>query len=482
MVRVVPEGRGLIYLPKRTSSQPKGVFIRGLSEYDVGHNIYSASYSLYYEVQTQNGTQQYFESYIAFTAYPMSLFVETTGVAYTSFNTEVVIDGKYYSIISPFLVEYDGKNINTVVIPSKINTNYEYLVRFGDDVLFLLVTPYGVAVYSVNRNAFYRITIPGKYLSRIDGIAVTMIGNTVFASAFYIENNMVNVVMLKAEFSYSDTVFSLVYSTQLVPPTQQNLGVAIDVVGNINYVVTVIRAGSSSPITNIGGASVELVSEIYYIVYNVATGSVNVVDSGVLKYRSIATGFPTFPTTPAIYGTKVTSIYGYYVFTLLYNNSVNSLEVYSFDINTMRIASTTIPNTNNNEMPYESFLQGNRVIIVSTQANNDVVQQGNIYYLPLDYYSYVIEDDGMTEVDVTEVVLSKNELVVAGKVKYVVDGSPCSGCRVEVYNAQSILGHQNGVQQRPIAYAITDNDGNFKIVKTLSNAPQDIDIVIVVMS
>ena len=223
-------GSGNIYLPINTDQKPNGVFIRGLSSYDTSLAVYNASYTL------QFGSNQ--QSFIAFVPFPQALLFQSTGLAYLDFDTEEVIDETYFSMIPPFLIQYYESQLKYSQVGSFPYVGVISLIYYIDDVLLMLQIPNGIVIYSIEQSKFYEIKLPANLINQEKiSIYSTFLGNNVYTIIAY-GSNPINVVLLQAQFSYSNTVLSPIQSFTISANTDEY---AVGIVGNLNYVVGVVK-------------------------------------------------------------------------------------------------------------------------------------------------------------------------------------------------------------------------------------------------
>lgn len=457
MIKAIKNAKGQIYLPVKDNTVPNYISIQGLSIYNENANTFNSSYTLTYE----NNNTTTVITYNSFVSFPYAFTLETEGITNLGFNTEIVIDNEYLSLIPPFLIKLNQEGLTYEQIQQIPNIGFIKLVYYNDDILFLMSVPYGVIIYSKNRKSFYKISLPGKNLGQDIETSVTMIGSTIYLSAISVqENGNLEVILMKTEFTYSDTVFSIIYQNQIQIPQLGTPAYYISVVGNIEYIVSVVGY-SIGPSPQLPGNSI---GEIIYYVYNIRSNTVNKISTGKQNYLQICTG------------TKPASIYGSYVYNLAYNINTNQLIIFSLNLKTSIIENTEINVPNE----YEAFLQGNNLMILNTGEINNPIKQGNIYFLPINYEQYKLINSDSLIVQYTEISLDHNVLHISGIVKYLENGNPCIGCMVYIYNVTSVIGNQIGIKESPLAITTTDNKGNFNIEIEFKNNPQNLNIAVII--
>jgi hypothetical protein len=451
-------GEGQIFLPLQSDQQPDGLFIRSISFYDISQAIYNVSYSVEYN--------SLFQSFSSFVAYPQVITVETSGLAYSVFDTEEIIDDKYFSMIPPLLIEFYEQQLNYKQISSLTAVSFISLVYYNGDVLFLFGLPNGISVYSLNTGKFYNVKLPTSALSQQNvGTSYTFLGGYLFGAITQKVAGTILVNLVSAKFTYSDTVFTSV-STQSVNAPQDIYRYTINIVGNTSYVVAVVRYTYVLEPGNV------LTAHVSYVVYDITNDTITTATSSSFSNASLVTGLTSIASILYTIGEKVTSIYGYYVFTVLFDKSNTSEIIVSFNIGTSEIETVEIP-VNLNQ--FEVVLQKNYLILLAGSAQ--VIQQGNVYFLPVSYQIFELTTSNMVEVQYYTIALEHNNLVISGKAINVQTGNPVSGATIGVYYALSSMGNQLSVSNL-IGTTKTDSNGEFTFTYQFKHAPSDLDVVI----
>jgi hypothetical protein len=208
------------------------------------------------------------------------------------------------------------------------------------------------------------------------------------------------------------------------------------------------------------------------MVYDIVNNTVTTVTSGVFSNTQIYTGETSIPSISYTIGEKITSIYAYYVFTVLYDESSGNEIIVSFNIGTSEIETVEIPISTSY---WEVVLQKNYVILLTEPAQ--VIQQGNVYFLPVSYQIYELTTSNMIEVQYYTVALDQNNLVISGKAINVQTGQPVPNAIVEIYNALSAMGNQLSTSDL-IGVVETDSNGEFTFTYQFQNAPPDLNVVV----
>nr|MCL7344712.1 hypothetical protein [Candidatus Aramenus sulfurataquae] len=459
-LQAVEISQGQIYLPLLSNQQPDGLFIRSISFYDISQSIYNVSYSVEYGSLIQ--------SFSAFVAYPQVVTVETSGLAYTIFDTEEIIDEKYFSMIPPLLIEFYKQQLTYKQVSTLTAVAYVNLVYYNDDVLFLLGVPSGVVIYSLNTGRFYNVKLPTVSLSQQSvTVGVTFLGGHIVGAISEQSGNTISVTLLDATFTYSDTVFTIVNVYTIDIAGELNY-YTINIVGNTSYAVVVVRYNYEASLSN------PSVSQIYYIIYDMTSGSSTTYASSQFSNVDLFTGVTTISSISFTIGIKIVSIYAYYVFTVLYDDETGNEIIVSFNLKTLNIETIEIPLPNTQ---WQVVLQKNYVILLTTPQQ--VIQQGNVYFLPVNYQIYEITTSEMLTVQFYTVALEQNNLVISGKVLYVQTGQPASNATVGVYYASSAMGNQLAISSL-IGQVTTDQNGEFQFSYQFNNAPPDLDLVVAV--
>lgn len=455
---------GNLYIPLPNNIIPNGIFIRGFSSYDTELSTYNVSYTVQYS--------SYQSSYIAFVPFPQAVLFQSTGLAYTNFDTENIIDETYFSMIPPFLLKFYDNEIQTEQVGSFPYISVISLIYYNDDVLFMLQVPTGIVIYSYNKNEFYKIKLPVGYTENINAIYSTFLENNIYTIVAY-GTNPINVVLLQATFTYSDTVLQLIQQFSISTTRQYY---SVEIVGTLNYVIGIVRV-SDSYFPNLGSP---LGGEIYYYVYDTVTQSITTYNTGNLSGFTITVGSTTISQIPTIFGIKTASVYAYYVFTMMFDANLNELVIVSLDLKTGSFEYAYIPNTNINTTAIEPFIQGNQLILITIPQNlPSPIQQGNVWFLPLPYQVYELTTREMVTIQFTEIVLEKNELTIKGYVYLTLTGEPVQGGAVAIFETQSAMGNQIGILGKALKTTNTANDGSFTLKYTFPTSPQDANITIV---
>jgi hypothetical protein len=406
------------------------------------------------------------QSFSSFVAYPQVITVETSGLANSVFDTEEIIDEKYYSMIPPLLIEFYEQQLNYTQISSLTAVSFISLVYYNGDVLFLFGIPNGISVYSLNTGKFYNIKLPTSALSQSNvETSYTFLGGYLVGVITEQSGGTISVNLVNAKFTYSDTVFTSI-SSQSVSVSSDIIYYTPSIVGNTSYVTAVIRYAYYGPSTGIYD------SQIFYMVYDIVNNTVTTVTSGVFSNTQIYTGETSIPSISYTIGEKITSIYAYYVFTVLYDESSGNEIIVSFNIGTSEIETVEIPISTSY---WEVVLQKNYVILLTEPAQ--VIQQGNVYFLPVSYQIYELTTSNMIEVQYYTVALDQNNLVISGKAINVQTGQPVPNAIVEIYNALSAMGNQLSTSDL-IGVVETDSNGEFTFTYQFQNAPPDLNVVV----
>uniref|UniRef100_A0A0F2LN03 Uncharacterized protein n=1 Tax=Candidatus Aramenus sulfurataquae TaxID=1326980 RepID=A0A0F2LN03_9CREN len=345
---------------------------------------------------------------------------------------------------------------------------YVNLVYYNDDVLFLLGVPSGVVIYSLNTGRFYNVKLPTVSLSQQSvTVGVTFLGGHIVGAISEQSGNTISVTLLDATFTYSDTVFTIVNVYTIDIAGELNY-YTINIVGNTSYAVVVVRYNYEASLSN------PSVSQIYYIIYDMTSGSSTTYASSQFSNVDLFTGVTTISSISFTIGIKIVSIYAYYVFTVLYDDETGNEIIVSFNLKTLNIETIEIPLPNTQ---WQVVLQKNYVILLTTPQQ--VIQQGNVYFLPVNYQIYEITTSEMLTVQFYTVALEQNNLVISGKVLYVQTGQPASNATVGVYYASSAMGNQLAISSL-IGQVTTDQNGEFQFSYQFNNAPPDLDLVVAV--
>ncbi len=459
-LQAVEISQGQIYLPLSSSQQPDGLFIRSISFYDISQSIYNVSYTVSYD--------SLFQSFSAFVAFPQVVLVETSGLAYSIFDTEEIIDEKYFSMIPPLLIEFYEQQLSYKQVSTLTAVAYVNLVYYNDDVLFLLGVPSGVVVYSLNTGSFYNVKLPTSSLSQQSvNVGVTFLGGHIVGAIAEQSGSTISVTLLDATFTYSDTVFTTV-NTYTINVSGSIQAYTVNIVGNVSYAVAVVRYQYEASTTN------AVTSQVYYIIYDIVNGTATTYSSPQFSSATLVTGQTSIPSIAVTIGVKIVSIYAYYVFTILYDETTGNEMIVSFNLKTLNVETVEISITTTY---WQIVLQKNYLILLTTPQQ--VIQQGNVYFLPVNYQIFEITTSEMLTVQFYTVALEQNNLVISGKVLYVQTGQPAPNATVGVYYASSAMGNQLAVSNL-IGQVTTDQNGEFQFSYQFSNAPSDLDLIVAV--